>query len=87
MFFYCVWNGVLDSEMYVLIPAFEAGLNEDSVVNVTQIVTVDRESSNQSNQLPGTPYSTHFQNYVVDGVSSRVESTPSWQTALWVALA
>ncbi len=27
----------------VLIPAFEAGLNEDSVVNVTQMVTVDRE--------------------------------------------
>jgi mRNA interferase MazF len=27
----------------VLVPAFEAGLEEDSVVNVTQMVTVDRD--------------------------------------------
>lgn len=27
----------------VLIPAFEAGLNEDSVVNITQVITLDRE--------------------------------------------
>ena len=27
----------------VLIPGFETGLNQDSVVNITQIITVDRE--------------------------------------------
>jgi mRNA interferase MazF len=27
----------------VLVPAFEAGLGEDSVVNITQVVTLDRQ--------------------------------------------